>query len=847
MQNNTECKTTDRITGRATTRGHTESLETEVAALRQYVADLRSQCQENGIEARPPPMIPPPFMPPGMHQGAMGWPGQPYGTQMWDAPGMGQAGPDSLQRHSSVPLERPRGPSSALPEFKPGCKGDNYLGVSSGNERLSAIKGSSMSLFGMDLDLADYLPADDPASPSSYETFLKVAFGRQSQAVPEMPPYENAKIYCKWFFQSIHPFSPTLDKRAFMAMFERLHNDQSYQPSAAETVQLHMILAIMMFQFSKRNETQHDWSQHYLYSLSFLHELMAGHSLENMQAIALICLHMRNFEKPGPGWMMSSIAINLAVELGLHRSIKAWQPKSDVEKDPRKIDIRQRVWWSLLLYHFNLSRQLGRPMTIHLEDIDVEIPEPMDDYLPDEYPNGPTEWQKCSYRAGIYCFQWAPLAIQVHTLVYPVRTPTQPYDATVRRLHKEIEIWFESIPLELKDQAHIRPEDRAFALYLGLGAEQLQLLLHHPSVCLSQSPETINRCLDICLESGIKMLHIASGLRQLRSLGGTLQDTTIFLAAIFTSIYVFSERKDQITSADLNDLKGSMDAWLDVMGDVGQSFGKFVQHYFKGLKLTFVTDGPRLQNALRQIITDTTGNLSRHIAAKTASAAVASANITRSPTAGGPPPEGYIAAYGYGSAQGQQGPTSDATTGSNYNIGPEEHQPGSYPSANHFAYPDPASGYPSNALPFESQYQEDIKPDMQAQLAAHNASLPTHHHHQTPRQPTSQPLSQHEQQAQSFLHTFGSPPPPPPPQSVYPPQNADGGQQPQQQHPQTQASMGMPAAWRHFSEHMNSGANGQYGSASALMALAKNSEGMTQPAEGAEQTWPTMLYSSGGQ
>lgn len=64
MQNNMECRTTDRITGRATSRGHTENLETENNTLKQYVAELRLQLQENGIDARQPPALPPPYMPP---------------------------------------------------------------------------------------------------------------------------------------------------------------------------------------------------------------------------------------------------------------------------------------------------------------------------------------------------------------------------------------------------------------------------------------------------------------------------------------------------------------------------------------------------------------------------------------------------------------------------------------------------------------------------------------------------------------------------------------------------------------------------------------------------------------
>ena len=52
----------------------------------------------------------------------------------------------------------------ALPTFRAGCTGDNYLGVSPGNSNLSSIKGTTLSILGMEIDIADFdsLDMDEP-------------------------------------------------------------------------------------------------------------------------------------------------------------------------------------------------------------------------------------------------------------------------------------------------------------------------------------------------------------------------------------------------------------------------------------------------------------------------------------------------------------------------------------------------------------------------------------------------------------------------------------------------------------------------------------------------------------
>lgn len=806
INNNLECKTTDRITGRATSRGHTEHLESENNALKQYVNDLRQQLQDHGMEPRQSPVVPVGFV------GAGGNPGYGWPQQMFDLSQI-------LTSDTHLDATKSRARTACLPDFRSASLGDNYLGISGANEWLSPIKGTSLALFGMELDLVDFVTNDNDEafSPTSYENFLSIAFDKSNQQhPPALPPYQECKAFCEWYFISVNCHAPIIHKPALLDMVDRLHSDETYQPDHAETVQLHMVIAMMLFQHSARNGMPNNWASHYRYAASFMPELMANRTLPNMQAIALICLHLRNFTKPGAAWFMSSLTLTMCIEMGLHRSVTAWS-KSVPEMSEHEIEMRKRVFWSILIIHTSISNKLGRPLAIRLEDFDVEFPKVMDDHTTKE-DTSIDEWHKCSYRVACHNFKWVLLSIQVQTSIYSVRAPPHSYELTIQKLERDLDFFLKSIPIELTGGPETAQDDRVCSLYLQFGAQELNLLVHHPAVCRTQSQEVMTKNLDICLDASAKLLHVAQSMRALKALDTTWLNATVWLAAMFVTLFVYNQRKDQITSVDLTALKDNMDAWLDIIGDIGQLMGS----------------GPRLQNAVRHIVDAAINNINRHLAAKTASAA-----IGRSPPivdaqqdgTGYSAPAGYAPAYVTADPNGVA--PADANPGAAY-LPPEENglqaQPQPYPTTG-FAYPDPsgasAPAYPPN--PFDSAPYtggEDIKSDLTAQLAAHNAghALPTHHHHTNPHhqnQRASQPtpaMSAHDQQAQNLFQAFTSPP-----------SNANYAAQASAAQQQQEMLTG-PAAWRHWAtdmlEYMGPNMPGyDVQSATALMSLGQKPPG----------------------
>lgn len=127
---------------------------------------------------------------------------------------------------NGVLTEHLAGDVSPFPASFPGT---NYLGVSSGNSRLSSIKGTALSILGMEIDIADFESPDmDEPDPTtfhpdlhnkSYQAFLQSALNVNSKITNvELPTRQDASRYVDWYFRTINPFLPILHKPSFMVL-----------------------------------------------------------------------------------------------------------------------------------------------------------------------------------------------------------------------------------------------------------------------------------------------------------------------------------------------------------------------------------------------------------------------------------------------------------------------------------------------------------------------------------------------------------------------------------------------------------------------------------------------------
>ena len=484
---------------------------------------------------------------------------------------------------------------------------------------------------------------------------------------------------------------------------------------------IHMVFAIMFFQYSVRN--LEDSSQqaylnaqsnlHYHYALGMFYDLSCSHTLEDAQAMVLVCSHLRNFPKPGASWILSRVTVIFAMELGLHRSVKRWGGDSDVSA--YDAEIRKRIFWSILVISITLSGKLGRPMPFRLEDFDVEVPEPMDDEvmaeidLPLSQRNG-----KCLHTIGLQAFKIHALFLGMFSTVYTVQRSPDTYVEAVHTLEAKVKEWRDGLPSELvTSSASNGQEARVFALYAELWGLEFRMLLRHPAVSMTQDAAFNAESMRICVECAGQMLVAAKQLQTFKSLDTTWYNSAVFVMAITTTLFAQWEKRNETTAADLATLRAEMDEWLNIMGDVGALLGiSYPSPVSIPAKLTSSGSGTRLREAVRVVTDGTIGLLSRNLQSKAAehakspsrrpqsqntNAAPSNAGATATPTHANPSTYPQPSPSTFSNQFPDNAHGSPTTT--NAYLTPDQqglaHQSTPYPAATQY-YPDPpaASGVP---------------------------------------------------------------------------------------------------------------------------------------------------------
>ncbi|KAL8875185.1 MAG: hypothetical protein Q9198_006417, partial [Flavoplaca austrocitrina] len=416
----------------------------------------------------------------------------------------------------------------------------------------------------------------------------------------------------------------------------RMYDDPSFEPCPAEEVIVHCVFAIMLWQFVVRNwenpVQQADCNRrsnlHYHYALSFFRRLMASHTLQDVQAMSMLCIHLRALPKPGACWMMTSTTLNLAIELGLHRSMRSWAPESR-KISVLEIELRKRIFWSVLVIHIIISGKLGRPMALREDDYDVELPEPVDDNLLSEDGIDTSREGQCEFLVGMISFTFEPICIDLYNNIYAVKRSPHTYIETVLRLECRIQRYIDSWDLDLMHRWDTANDvTKVYPLYIKMWPLEFRLLLRHPSLSLTSSSEFNNESLTICMDVSKQILKIVKQLQAWKSLDSNWQTGALFVLALSTTLFGHWERRDQLTLAGFDILKEDMKSWLSIMSDMGRFLGMDygVPRSFTGSADQDIGSGKRLEQAVRVPVDNTLLLLSRHLASKTASSALATSD-----------------------------------------------------------------------------------------------------------------------------------------------------------------------------------------------------------------------------
>ncbi|KAK1751030.1 fungal-specific transcription factor [Echria macrotheca] len=91
-----------------------------------------------------------------------------------------------------------------------------------------------------------------------------------------------------------------------------------------------------------------------------------------VETLALIGYFMQNLNRPDAAFLYTGMALRMAISLGLHQEVA---PDSLLDATER--ERRRRVFWSVYSLDRILCVKSGNPLTIHDEDIGVDLPSPL--------------------------------------------------------------------------------------------------------------------------------------------------------------------------------------------------------------------------------------------------------------------------------------------------------------------------------------------------------------------------------------------------------------------------------------------------------------------------------------
>jgi hypothetical protein len=215
LENDTACRTTDRLTGRATSRGYVEGLEQQNRDLWERIKELDKGLLRGGFDAQ------------RSNVNSYHAPSSDGHAITSRAPAVTQTGDGLLQD---------QGLFYALPGCRSSCCRDPDL-VFPLNSPNIAVKGTAFSVLGMEIDITDFNSLDmDEPDPSVYHPLLyNKSFQAFQQTVMninptihnlDLPSRTEGILYAEWYSRNINAYLPVLHKPT---LFETVGPEPSHE------------------------------------------------------------------------------------------------------------------------------------------------------------------------------------------------------------------------------------------------------------------------------------------------------------------------------------------------------------------------------------------------------------------------------------------------------------------------------------------------------------------------------------------------------------------------------------------------------------------------------------------
>ncbi|KAJ6601097.1 fungal-specific transcription factor domain-containing protein [Mycena vulgaris] len=188
-------------------------------------------------------------------------------------------------------------------------------------------------------------------------------------------------------------------------------------------------------------------------------------SLYDLQLVCLSMLYLASGSTPEQCWALVGAGVRMAYDVGAHRRIRS-RSGENIESE-----LYRRVFWVLLSSDTIMSSLLGRPRSATIEDLDIDLPVPLEGEDP------------ILTIYGALLISLMDIWGRVQDAIYPIKRKEQAYQDVVANLDSALNQWVDSVPDELRWDPN-RPDlirlNQSACLYVTY--YHIPILLHRPFI-----------------------------------------------------------------------------------------------------------------------------------------------------------------------------------------------------------------------------------------------------------------------------------------------------------------------------------------------------------------------------
>lgn len=264
-------------------------------------------------------------------------------------------------------------------------------------------------------------------------------------AAEELPNRELTNLLVELFYCKVHPMYPMFHEPTFTKDVEAVYNGS---PDPYQNYCLRMVIAISL----QKMDTQYAGlaDSYYLAALTYFEAAIKPMNLKTLQCFALVAGYSLLTPTRTAVYYIIGLGVRLCQALGLHEEKTITLGPGGRRADALEIDMRRRLFWSLLTMDYGLSHSLGRPahFATRREHIDVNFGELVDDVYITKEGIKPAPQASLKKWIGIHFYKMRLLQLEIRKMLYQKKKaePKDDQHPWFTEMQTKIEAWRDTSP-----------------------------------------------------------------------------------------------------------------------------------------------------------------------------------------------------------------------------------------------------------------------------------------------------------------------------------------------------------------------------------------------------------------